>query len=214
MEKGTLYIAYGNNLNITQMSYKCPGSRIFGVGKIENYRLIFKAAGVCAYATIEPCEGNFVPAVIWEIGQGEEERLDGYEGFPTHYFKQNIDVTLADRKVEGMTYIMNEKAHYARPGWQYFNSVLEGYRRFGLEEYKLYEALYRTGNKDSCKRNSLQYYRQMRMLTQKQLAGMCGLKEGLVQKYESGERDIARGRADNVLKLAEILEIPVRELIK
>lgn len=214
MERNTLYIAYGSNLNITQMGYRCPFARVHGVGRIEDYRLAFKALGACAYATIEPSEGDYVPVVLWEIGQCEEKRLDRYEGFPTHYYKKEIIVQTAGRETQGMVYVMNETAHYARPEQQYFNAVLEGYRSFGLEEHKLYEALYRAENKESFHKSTLQLYRKMNMLTQKQLAEKSGLKEGMIQKYETGERDIAKGRAESVLKLADALGVPVRELIR
>ncbi|MBQ9141422.1 MAG: gamma-glutamylcyclotransferase [Lachnospiraceae bacterium] len=140
MNKKTLYVAYGSNLNIPQMRQRCPNSKLLGVGEIKDYRLEFKALGMCAYATIAPYAGEFVPAVVWEIDEWDEKRLDIYEGFPTHYYKQNVEVTLADRKVIAMVYIMNNKAHHARPSKQYFDVVMEGYNSFGLNEKKLYEA--------------------------------------------------------------------------
>lgn len=146
MTKNTLYVAFGSKLNIPQMGHRCPNSRPYAVGKIENYRLEFKSMGTLAYATIVPYKGDFVPAVVWEIDEVDEKRLDIYEGVPTHYYKQKIEVTLADRKVEGMVYIMSEKAHCARPSEQYYDVVLRGYHSFGLEECKLHEALFRTGS--------------------------------------------------------------------
>lgn len=34
-----LYIAYGSNLNINQMKYRCPTAKLVGKGVVENYEL-------------------------------------------------------------------------------------------------------------------------------------------------------------------------------
>lgn len=40
--KSKLYIAYGSNLNLRQMKYRCPTAKLVGKGTIENYELQFK----------------------------------------------------------------------------------------------------------------------------------------------------------------------------
>ena len=37
-----LYIAYGSNLNLKQMKYRCPTAKLVGKGVVENYELQFK----------------------------------------------------------------------------------------------------------------------------------------------------------------------------
>ena len=39
-----LYVAYGSNLNISQMAYRCPTAKLYGTGVIENYALQFKGS--------------------------------------------------------------------------------------------------------------------------------------------------------------------------
>lgn len=34
-----LYIAYGSNLNLNQMKYRCPTAKLLGVGVVKNYEL-------------------------------------------------------------------------------------------------------------------------------------------------------------------------------
>ena len=34
-----LYIAYGSNLNLKQMKYRCPTAKLIGKGVVENYPL-------------------------------------------------------------------------------------------------------------------------------------------------------------------------------
>ena len=104
MKKSTLYAAYGSNLNLAQMEARCPGARVLGAGRISGYRLAFKRVGVCAFATIEPCQGEYVPVGVWEIGERNEAALDSYEGVPAHYGKETIEVEMAEGNVKGMVY--------------------------------------------------------------------------------------------------------------
>ena len=76
------YIAYGSNLNISQMRMRCPGARIIGTSVIEDYQLLFKGSKTGSYLTIEPMEGAEVPVVIWEVTETDEKALDRYEGYP------------------------------------------------------------------------------------------------------------------------------------
>ena len=55
-----LYVAYGSNLNIRQMKYRCPTAKLYGVGTIEDYELQFKGQPNGAFATIAPKEGTSV----------------------------------------------------------------------------------------------------------------------------------------------------------
>ena len=38
------YIAYGSNLNVQQMRWRCPGARIIGTSELQDYRLLFKGS--------------------------------------------------------------------------------------------------------------------------------------------------------------------------
>ena len=89
-----LYIAYGSNLNLKQMKYRCPTAKLVGKGVVENYELQFKGMPHCSYATIAPCVGKSVPVALWELQPRDEKLLDRYEGYPSHYFKQDLPVKL------------------------------------------------------------------------------------------------------------------------
>ena len=52
------YIAYGSNLNVQQMRWRCPGARIIGTSEMKDYRLLFKGSKTGSYLTIEP-EGMY-----------------------------------------------------------------------------------------------------------------------------------------------------------
>lgn len=127
-----LYVAYGSNLNIRQMKYRCPGAKLYGTGEIKDYELQFKGHPDSAFATIAPKEGASVPVAVWEIQPRDEKSLDRYEGYPSHYFKQNVPVQLDGEEVNAMVYIMNLKMGFGLPSLYYYQTVYEGYNDCGL----------------------------------------------------------------------------------
>lgn len=127
-----LYVAYGSNLNIRQMKHRCPTAKLYGTGEIKDYELQFKGHPDSAFATIAPKEGASVPVAVWEIQPRDEMSLDHYEGYPSHYFKQNIPVQLGGEEVNAMVYIMNLKMGFALPSPYYYQTVFEGYNDCGL----------------------------------------------------------------------------------
>lgn len=207
MDKDTLYIAYGSNLNIRQMALRCPDAQAVGTGVIQNYRLTFKALGSNAFATIEPYEGGSVPVAVWTISRRDETALDRYEGVPTHYTKEFMEVAMNGETVSGLVYVMNPRAVTHLPPKEYFDAVLSGYRSFGLNEQILYDAWRRIENGDAPICNTLQHYRQMKDLTQVQLADAAQISVRTLQKYESGERNIKNARGNTVLRLAQALDV-------
>ena len=47
------YLAYGSNLNVHQMKYRCPTARIVGTAVIRDYELLYKGSKTGSYLTIE-----------------------------------------------------------------------------------------------------------------------------------------------------------------
>lgn len=128
-----LYAAYGSNLNIRQMKYRCPTAKLYGTGTIEDYELQFKGQPNGAFATIALKEGTSVPVAVWEIQPRDEQSLDCYEGYPSHYFKQDVPVQLGGEEVSAMVYIMNLKMGFGMPTPHYYQTVLEGYHDCELD---------------------------------------------------------------------------------
>lgn len=136
-----LYVAYGSNLNIRQMKHRCPGAKLYGTGEIKDYELQFKGQPENAFATIAPKEGSSVPVAVWEIQPRDEMSLDRYEGYPSHYFKQDVPVQLDGEEVNAMVYIMNLKMGFGLPSPYYYQTVYEGYNNCGLNTAVLDKAL-------------------------------------------------------------------------
>ena len=87
------YIAYGSNLNVEQMRYRCPDARIVGTSVIPDYQLLFKGSKTGSYLTIEKKKGASVPVAVWEVSEHDEQRLDAYEGYPNFYYKTDMQLT-------------------------------------------------------------------------------------------------------------------------
>lgn len=124
---GKLYAAYGSNLNIAQMARRCPTARIYAVGQLNNWELIYRGSMVNSYATIRRKTGSYVPVVVWEIQGSDEKNLDHYEGYPRFYFKQNVIVNLPQGKEKAMIYIMDARHSPGLPSTSYIEAMRQGY---------------------------------------------------------------------------------------
>lgn len=143
------YLAYGSNLNVRQMRYRSPGAKIIGTAAIRNYELLFKGSRSGSYLTIEKKRGGKVPVAVWEVSFENERALDRYEGFPTFYYKKEMDINvrLLDGTVErraAFVYIMHEECPLGMPSESYMDICREGYEEFGFDEKFLRTALERS----------------------------------------------------------------------
>ncbi len=132
------YLAYGSNLNVEQMKYRCPGAVMIGSTFIEDYRITFRRGSCTGVANIEPRKGSRVPVGIWSITQADEKALDRYEGFPFLYRKQEFRVKLPDlRTVTAIAYIMTPGRNWGMPSPFYLHTIKEGYKDFSFDSRKL-----------------------------------------------------------------------------
>lgn len=148
MEK-KYYIAYGSNLNIRQMLFRCPTARIVGTATIKGYELLYKGSKTGAYLTIEPKEGGKVPVAVWSVWPADVKSLDMYEGYPNFYYKQ--DFRLMVKRTDGtrkaydvFAYIMHEERPLGEPSWNYIECCKDGYDDFGFDKKILDEAFERS----------------------------------------------------------------------
>lgn len=123
------------------MTSRCPGAKLYGTGVIENFELQFKGQSHGAFATIAPKDGASVPVAVWEISKRNEQALDRYEGYPSHYFKQDVPVQLDGKEVTAMVYVMNLKMDFGLPAPYYYDIVREGYEDCGLDPAALEQTL-------------------------------------------------------------------------
>jgi hypothetical protein len=136
------YVAYGSNLNLEQMAYRCPDATIVGKGIVEDYSLKYRGSKTGAYATIIKEAGKCVPVLVWKISPNDERNLDHYEGFPTFYYKKNVTVRMANgESLCAMAYIMFDAASPGTPSNYYMRTIYEGYIANGLDLNILFDSL-------------------------------------------------------------------------
>lgn len=140
--KRMIYLAYGSNLNIEQMSYRCPDAKKIGTGIVENYKLNFRGTSRgYGVANIEKSKGDFVPVGVWAISKNDELNLDLYEGYPNLYLKYNLRFLFDGKDYIGLAYIMRPGHPEMMPSIWYEDTIREGYINFGIETKPLDEAV-------------------------------------------------------------------------
>lgn len=144
------YLAYGSNLNVNQMAYRCPNARPVGTGAIPGYELLFKGSKTGAYLTIEKAADSFVPVAVWAVTPEDEAALDRYEGCPNFYYKKELTINMREtvggklRAVKALVYIMHENREPALPRGEYVNICAGGYQAFHFNPEALRRAIART----------------------------------------------------------------------
>lgn len=118
------YLAYGSNLNVKQMQFRCPDARIVGTAEIPNYQLLFKGSKTGSYLTIEPKQGCIVPAAVWSVSERDE-----------------LALAETRKKLTAFVYIMHKERKLGIPTSAYIRTCVDGYRQFGFDMKHLRKAM-------------------------------------------------------------------------
>lgn len=132
-----IYLAYGSNLHLGQMAYRCPDAKPLGTAMLQDYQLLFRGGNRGAVATVEPKKGHTVPVLLWTISARDERSLDHYEGYPFLYRKETVTVDLDGTPTEAMVYIMNDGKPLGQPSVYYYNTIQQGYLDNDLDVHYL-----------------------------------------------------------------------------
>lgn len=134
------YVAYGSNMNLGQMKFRCPKSKVICNGTLIGWKLVFNIHADIIYTGNE---ADKVPVVLWDIHRNDWKSLDMYEGFPKYYIKKNVNVIIQNGDcVEAVVYVMaNNRKGIVLPNKYYFDVILTGYKENGINTDTLYAAL-------------------------------------------------------------------------
>jgi hypothetical protein len=144
-----LYFAYGANMNVEGMKYRCPTATLVGPCVLKGWKLAFRG---CADIVESP--NDQVTGVMWLIEDDDEHALDHFEGYPISYIKKRVTVTpdksWGEEPVRAMVYIMmpNRWRGFHGPSKGYYECIAEGYRAFGMDEEPLERAAMEADLKD------------------------------------------------------------------
>ena len=100
----------------------------------NDYQLIFRGV-----ADIQRKKGACVELGLWEITDACERSLDIYEGFPHFYTKVYEYNEELGRDI--MLYTMTDRDYVQPPSESYLNSIINGYRDFGIDPMLLAEPI-------------------------------------------------------------------------
>lgn len=69
-----LYLAYGSNLNLAQMRYRCPDARVVGYTYLPDRKLAFRGSQTGNYLTLDEAPGAYpgVPCGVFEISERDQ----------------------------------------------------------------------------------------------------------------------------------------------
>lgn len=139
--KTTLYFAYGSNMCLRGMAARCPTAHPIGPAVLKDWRLTFRGV-----ADIEQAAGDEVHGALWVVTKTDEQSLDRYEGVPSFYRREWVQVQTAHGNEKALVYIMNPTTldNASLPSQGYLDSLVRGFAAFHLPRRKLEEALERT----------------------------------------------------------------------
>lgn len=149
-----LYLAYGSNLNLAHMRYRCPDAKVVGYTYLPDRKLVFRGTPLGSYLTLDEAPGAYpgVPCGVFEITESDLVFLDWYEGYPRFYRRGTVPVdhiwdvrTLQKLPLNcgkmAMVYLMQSGHALGQPTESYWQTCLQGYADFGFDPAVLRQAL-------------------------------------------------------------------------
>jgi gamma-glutamylcyclotransferase (GGCT)/AIG2-like uncharacterized protein YtfP len=136
------YFAYGSNISEYRMKTERDikfKSRKFAV--LENYKLVFNKVSknncYLGFANVIESPGDFVEGALYEINDFDLMKIDKKEGYPIHYYRQNIDVLCGDSKISAVVYVANSEMirENIKPDKKYLSYILDGKDLFSTNYY-------------------------------------------------------------------------------
>ena len=127
------YFAYGSNMNPQRMIVREAFFTERVGAKLPGYKLVFnfrrsRNPGESA-ANIVPDPGNCVEGALYLTDEKAISKLDGYEGYPNHYRREEVTVVTKDgHEIIALVYIANENktADGLKPSREYLGHLLAG----------------------------------------------------------------------------------------
>lgn len=145
-----LYLAYGSNLNMEQMRYRCPDAKVVGYTYLPDRKLVFRGTQLGGYLTLDDAPGaRGIPCGVFEITDSNLIFLDWYEGYPRFYQRRILPVDYVwDVKthqtmlkdVKAMIYLMRPGHSLGQPAESYWQTCMQGYADFDFDPRYLEQA--------------------------------------------------------------------------
>jgi gamma-glutamylcyclotransferase len=136
----TLLFAYGSNMAGAEMEAWCPEHRFVGSARLDGFRLELRRRSIRwggGAADIVPAPGESVWGALYEVADGELDRLDRKEGEGFAY--RRIEVELADGQRASAYEVIDKEPLEVPCSPEYAELVVAGARERGLPDEWLRE---------------------------------------------------------------------------
>ena len=132
----TLLFAYGSNLASSEMEEWCPRHRYLGPARLDGYRREFRRRSRRwggGAADIVAVPGESVHGVLYELPDGELDRLDAKEGAGFAYRRREVEVEHQGRMLVAQAYeVIHKEPEEVPPSPEYLALLEAGVRERGL----------------------------------------------------------------------------------
>lgn len=140
-----LVLAYGSNLDLTQMVSRCPSAEPVARATLSNYALAFgghSSRWGGAVASLVRAHGAIVEGLVYRVSRPDVARLDRFEGVPRVY-ERVMRAVLDEHGTQCRVHVyLQPERTFVRgvPGPRYFAALWRAYTRWGLDRRNLIEA--------------------------------------------------------------------------
>jgi gamma-glutamylcyclotransferase (GGCT)/AIG2-like uncharacterized protein YtfP len=134
------YFAYGSNMNEKRMEERDIRFSKKQKAILPGCQLVFNKIACYnnnqGYANIQLHPSDKVEGILYNIPNEDLQKLDIFEGFPTHYERWEVTLLVKEKLVNAITYIAHpsKTAKGLRPTRDYLNHLLAG-KSFLSKEY-------------------------------------------------------------------------------
>ncbi len=130
------YFAYGANMDPRHMRERVPGASVVGPARLDGYRLefnVYSGEWDGGAANLEPDANGHVWGVLWDVPDDQLSGLDGYEGHPVFFRREEVTVQGPTEPVQAWTFrVAHQDRSYVRPTDAYVQLLQSAIRVQGL----------------------------------------------------------------------------------
>lgn len=133
--KYKLYWAFGSNLDMEAMKFRCQAAVPFCAFPLDGVALVFRHV-----ADVVGRRGSTTPGGLWWISPKCEEALDRYEGVSRNqkwgglYEKRYVTLDLGGGRIEEALFYKMMRQGISPPSASYLETIERGYDDFGLDK--------------------------------------------------------------------------------
>jgi gamma-glutamylcyclotransferase (GGCT)/AIG2-like uncharacterized protein YtfP len=133
----TLLFAYGSNMAGSEMEAWCPRHRYLGPARLDGFRVEFRRRSIRwggGAADIVPAAGESVWGALYEVPDGELDRLDRKEGEGFAYRQRAVEVEHGGKPRAAVAYeVIDKEPEEVEPTPEYLELLRAAARERGLQ---------------------------------------------------------------------------------